>query len=389
MAQDMLEQARAIFEECTQLLEEQASAGMDGDTVRSLCVSKMDSALYAAQEALVEFRRAGNAEGRVSALEIVVQCNLGLSDSFAALMAASDELAMLKKTGDRMATSRVMDVLQNVHSARGDPHGALEVVEEWLALQKESEDLPGEAKALRVKASLKLDAGRNNEALALAGESLRICQEHGLREGEVAARRTLSRVCTKRGVVDKAPNRQEALEALQELAAAVEATDQQGWNAALKVLNETCAYSQKDVDEIMARALEKDPEGAQNFLDKQGIATGRKEKAPTTSSDAKFHVTEVNRNDVYINYRMGGLQYGPRFRCLQGYRFESSKARGTFAVLQVSEDRGCRLGVRARLESWSPGRASPVDGMPQPLSGGPASIVSLWLSGPHRTVAES
>lgn len=347
----MLEQARATFEEATQLLEEQASVGMDKDAVKSLCVSRMGSALYAAQEALVEFRRAGSAEGKVSALEIVVQCNLGLNDSFAALMAASDELAMLKKTGDKIAVSKVMDMLQNVHSARGDPYGALEVVEEWLALQKESGDLSGEARALRVKASLKLDTGRNNEALALAGESLKICQELGLEEGEAAAQRTLSRVCTARGVVDKAPNRREALEALQGLAAAVEAMDQQGWDAALKVLNETCAYSQKDVDDVMARALEKDPEGAQDFLDKQGIASGRREKASATSSDAKFHVTEVSRNDVYVNYRMGGLQYGPRFRCLQGYRFESSTSRGTFAVLQVSEE-------AADWESelvWNPG----------------------------------
>jgi len=298
----------------------------------------MGEALFAAQEALVEFRRAADAEGRVSALEVVVQCNLALNDQLAALMAASDELAMLKKTGEKAATSRAMDMLQSVQSARGDPQAALETAEEWLCLQRELGDLPGEAKALRVKASLKLDTGRHNEAAGLAAESLKIYQGLGLQEGEAAAQRTVSRVCAARGVVDKAPNRQEALEALQGLAAAVEARDQQGWNAALKVLNETGAYSQADVDGVMKRALEKDPVGAQDFLDRQGIGSGQKAETARPASDARFRVTEMNKTDIYVNYRAGGLQYGPRFRCLQGYRFESSKTRGAFAVLQVSEE---------------------------------------------------
>ncbi|CAK0792862.1 unnamed protein product [Prorocentrum cordatum] len=353
MAQNILEQAKAMLEEAERLLEEQAAAGAGDADARSLFESRMGEALVAAQEALVEFRRASDAEGRLSALEVVVQCGLALNDQFGPLMAASDELAMLKKTGDKAATSRAMDMLQSVQSARGDPQAALETAEEWLSLQRELGDLPGEAKALRVKASLKLDVGRHNEAAALAAESLKLYQQLGLQEGAAAAQRTVSRVCAARGVVDKAPNRQEALEALQGLAAAVEARDQRGWDAALKVLNETGAYSQADVDGVMKKALEKDPVGAQDFLDKQGIGSGQKKEHTKSASDAKFHIKEMNQTDLYVNFRAGGLQYGPRFRCLQGYGFESSKGRGAFAVLQVSEERTGRLSSPGIRGSWT------------------------------------
>jgi len=335
MAQSTLALAKSTFEEANRLLEESASAGENKDALKSLSQSKMVDGLNAASEALVEFRRAGDAEGRIAALEIVVQCDLALNDMLAAVVAAGDELAMFKKAGDKKAAAKAMDVLQSVQSARGDPAGALATAEEWLAAQKELGDRAGEAKALKAVAGLKLDVGRKNEAMTLATESVRIYRELGLAEGEAAAERVVSRVCTSRGVVDKAPNRQEARDALQDLAAAVESRDQEGWNAALKVLNQTCAYSQKEVDDVMARALEQDPAGARKFLDEQGI--GPSQKAAT----GECQLSEVYKKDMYIKYRAGGLQYGPRFRCLQGYKFApkgGEEAVGAFAVLQISEE---------------------------------------------------
>merc|ERR1712032_144974 len=101
--------------------------------------------------------------------------------------------------------------------------------------------------------------------------------------------------------------------------------------------NQTCAYSQKDVDDIMERALAKDPSGARKFLDEQGIGSGGKKP----SNEGGFQINEVYKNTTYVNFRVGGLQYGPRFRCLQGYKFTSkgdSKASGALAVLQISEE---------------------------------------------------
>ena len=49
----------------------------------------------------MEVRRAGDAEGRAPAVEVVAQCNQGLKEALAALVAGCDELAKLDEWEER------------------------------------------------------------------------------------------------------------------------------------------------------------------------------------------------------------------------------------------------------------------------------------------------
>lgn len=297
------------------------------------CRSQASEALYLAQEALVAYRRAGEAEKKVAALRAVVDAHLALGQSFEALMAASDELAMIKRTMDKKAQVQVSQIVSEVQTARSDFGSALQTVNESLELFRELGDKAGEAKALVTQASAKLQVGRGKEAMAASQQALGIFHEIGDKDGEASATRVINQCHAHLGQIDKAPNRGEALQALQVLASSIENRDKRAWDKAIQELNKTTAYSQKDVQNTVGVALQKDRAAAASFLREQGI--------DTPGSTPQMIIREVVKQLTYLSFRThGGLQYGPRFRCLQAYAMEiqSTDTLQALGCLQISEE---------------------------------------------------
>lgn len=296
--------------------------------------SMAQDALKAATEALVASRRGGDAEAKLSALELVVRAQIHLGDLFAANLAATDELAMIKRTGDANAESRALVLLSDVQSLRGDGAGAADSLSKALVLHREAGDKPAQAKALLQLAKAKLSAGKKNDALAPAQDALKLFTEFNDKDGQMLATAAINQVYVEKNQLDKAPSRPEALQALRDLAAAVDERDSQRWTLAMESLNRTCAYTQKDVDNVVNSALEKDRVSSAAFLDEQGIVV-RGSGAP------EMQMKEANKTIQYINFRLGGLGYGPRFRCLTAYKAMVPDKENTLhalSCLQVSDE---------------------------------------------------
>lgn len=301
-----LSRARAKFEEAK---EENWSAAE----------SSLGQALSLAGEALVSSRRANDVAAKLEALELVLLCNVQLGDFFAANLAVTDELAMIRRSKDQNAEIRCLQLAADVHAARGDGHGALDALQSAMVLidkvedgVTKVEDGPAKANTLSQLALAKLAVGKGTEALAPAQDALKLFQELGDAAGEKAARRNLNVVYAGRNQLDKAPDRPEALQALKDLAAAVDSQNTLAWGSAMEALERTGAYTQKDIDEVASDAVGRDRFNASAFLEEQGIVV-----QSGTDGKPQLLISEYPKQMHYISMRVGGLGYGPRFRCGQ------------------------------------------------------------------------
>eukprot|EP00933_Yihiella_yeosuensis_P015604 TRINITY_DN13564_c1_g6_i1.p1 TRINITY_DN13564_c1_g6~~TRINITY_DN13564_c1_g6_i1.p1 ORF type:complete len:378 (-),score=133.69 TRINITY_DN13564_c1_g6_i1:193-1326(-) len=315
-AQARLAEAKAF---CSEKTVEEAQMLHGFEAPRKPPKSKQDQrqakanaaeALSLAKDALVSFRRAGESQTKVAALKVVIDANMIMGNNFDALMAATDEVAMIQKAGDKEAEAAVLQMLIEVHAERGDLSSAVQSAVRALDLQRELGSKSGEAQALRRLAKLKLDAGKCKEAVSLATQGVGLFQQLKDAEGEADCKRMVNRGCAESGEVERAPDREQAVKALEDLAAAVENSDAVAWRSAVEGLNKCSAFSQQDVQQIFGEALKKDRQAASAFLKEQGIRTSQ-------SCSAELIIEEVVPKIQYMNFRLTGLCYGPRFRLLQ------------------------------------------------------------------------
>eukprot|EP00931_Biecheleriopsis_adriatica_P001201 TRINITY_DN10146_c0_g1_i2.p1 TRINITY_DN10146_c0_g1~~TRINITY_DN10146_c0_g1_i2.p1 ORF type:complete len:374 (+),score=121.25 TRINITY_DN10146_c0_g1_i2:61-1182(+) len=276
---------------------------------RQLYKSKASEALTLAKDALVSFRRANESDKKVKALKVVVDANVAMEKTFDAMMAASDELAMIKRLPNSQKQQvEVAQMLAEVQILRGDGGSASQSLNDALDLQRELGNKAGEAKVLQRLAAMKVKVGKSKEGLSLAQQSLGLYQDLRDTAGQDAAKKIVNRAYAESGQTDKAPNRSEALKALEDLASAVERSDKNAWTRAIGDLNKSSAYTQQDVQEIFGEALKKDRRSAAAFLQQMGVRS--------SGSAPELVIKEVTKVFSYIGFRIGGLGYGPRFRCL-------------------------------------------------------------------------
>lgn len=287
-----------------------------------------------ASDELIAARRKGDNNQRLEALELVVNTSMYLGDYFAANLAATDELAMIRRNGEKSTQVKVLQILAEVQVARGDILGAVENLRSAVDVSRELDQKKELAKSSSALASALLTCGNRKDSLPVAEESVKIYEEIGDQEGAVAARRVVNKAHAERGTLDKAPGRPDALTALQELTTALNERDPARWQAAMDELKLTCAYTQKDIDVVVKEGLEKTRPGTATFLEEQGVMV-------KSGDSAGCQINEMGKTVHYLNFRVGGLGYGPRFRCANSYKKQVPGDIGTLAALaclQVSEE---------------------------------------------------
>jgi len=271
--------------------------------------------------------RAGDSQGKMKALGVVVKAKLALEQSFDALMAAKDELAMIKRgKEDKVAEMGASDLLHTVYMNRGEYQPALEVLEEILPTVKGSGEKEKEAVILNKLAELKISLRKAGEACSHAQDARKIYEDLKSTDGVKESDRMLSWAYTEKGQVEKAPHRDDALEALKLLAQAASNQQRSDWAAAIEDLNRTCAFTQKDMKKIIDKALEEDKAGATEFFKEVGIEAA--EDAVAVAKGEGYSFKEVPHIWTYISFRVGGLGYGPRFRACHAYKSCKGSARG-------------------------------------------------------------
>eukprot|EP00913_Durusdinium_trenchii_P031836 g29814.t1 len=165
-------------------------------------------------------------------------------------------------------------------------------------------------------------------ALNTAQAALKMAQHLGFALEEKALKRTLTELYVAKGKIDKAPNRREALPRLllQDLARNLEKKDRlrpdgDGFDDANQNLNGYWpALTQSDVDAAMQKVITMNPPVYLEFLKSHGANVDGKDAPTPAPADIQGlglqnKLKTGPKPYLYVNFRVGGISYGPRYRC--------------------------------------------------------------------------
>jgi len=259
-------------------------------------------AANAARESFAIYRELGDVDGKQSALDSMCEMYIAALQVPQGVEAVKREKVIAKDTGDKVGELALLRAMTNLYGLLGRSQDALSTALETAALAKELKDT--EAAELLVVAGLQRTAGNPTVALQAAQQSISAASKAGDSATEEQARRLASSICVERGQAQAAPNRAAAMEAIRELAAAVRAQRADLFKVAVQRLEDLSGFDESDVQEALAPALEEDEEGTERFLRLVGFDT----------STGKHRLKEIFKKSLYLDYRMTGLWYGPRFR---------------------------------------------------------------------------
>jgi len=320
-----------------------AEAVAEGGGTQGQVYSNASEAAFRATKGLLECRRAKDMAGRLRCMEIIVKAYKLSRDFVDAKLSLTDELKMIQRTGDKSAIAKATELVVEFHSAAGDAAEGTALVQSLLELQKELGDKDGEAKALLSKAEFKLQLGQAKAAMEPAEAALAIFKRMGDTQSEEAATRLINTAYCVKGQPEKAPGREKALQALEALSDAIGNRDQQAWNTAVAQLNSSGAYTAQDYEDRINKILAHTEErgAVVKFLGDQGY-----DAAGTGGGHGVHRSREALKPLRYINFRFGGLGYGPCFRYVQ--MATVAKVEGDPASMTVP----CVLQVGEAADDW-------------------------------------
>jgi len=271
-----------------------------------------------ANEALKFFKEADERHGEASALNTLAQAYLISGDSATAVSTAKDAGRLANGFRDKTLAAAVQDTLYQAHTAQGDAAKALLAAKERVSLldsigSEEETGLRARADALSILADLQLKRGMKEASKATAEKMAAICEKLGDKERQALANKCISTVLVQSGKADQAPNRIKALAALQRCMGAVERRASDDFKKWWYEVEDLGGVDRRDVEKELSKLREHgDPQGIDNFL--------REVDFPYVEKATGQVIHEFTRRHFYINFRVGGIQYGPRFQCVTGYR---------------------------------------------------------------------
>eukprot|EP00440_Ansanella_granifera_P022509 gb/GFBE01024446.1/.p1 GENE.gb/GFBE01024446.1/~~gb/GFBE01024446.1/.p1 ORF type:complete len:570 (+),score=124.83 gb/GFBE01024446.1/:1-1710(+) len=343
------------------------------------------SSLQSSNEATVLLRRLGNKEGEAAALLFgIAEARMEQQNYLEALGAAKRAQDIFRDLGHRRGRQAALETLARAHLASGpNTLAVLDMVEAEVRKFQSEGDVAGQLFALRTLADSYITAKMYGEALSAARRALELVKQTASREGEVRqllvvsqmedllgrtesalktaqralavanamqagnsslaaeARRAVSRLQTKCGRPEEAPNRRDALEALRELGRMAQKRDADGFKAVMDRLENLSGSTEQDVRSALSGEDDPDREGLVRFLRQQGHgpSQGSAGKGPSTLMKG------LNHTLLYLSFRVGGLGYGPCFRRCNGYKIEGAEdhAAAYLRLLSSQEEWGKQM----------------------------------------------
>jgi len=287
----------------------------------------------AARRAQELFRQLRHRRGRLAALDTLTR-SLGL-DTLATLQATEEELSLFESEQDVAGQVSAYQILADAYIARkiyGEARSALrkavellkgtaaaELEGQTLLLLSQVEDFMGGTAAALKSAEKALIAAKSSKAGILVTE----------------ARRVVSRLQTKSGHTEQAPNRRDALEALRDLTQATRRRDADEFRAVMARLEDLSGYTDEDVKAALIIEDDEDQVGLVQFLKKHQQTSASGAPVSKSRSSGSTVMTGMSHALLYLSFRMGGLGYGPRFRRCYGYRVEGEEAVHGVAYLRL------------------------------------------------------
>merc|ERR1711865_409114 len=139
-----------------------------------------------------------------------------------------------------------------------------------------------------------------------------VCQRLGDKEKEALANKLLTLALAQSGKADQAPNRVKSLLALERAMGAVERKCETDFKRWWYEVQELGGVTDNDIKESIDKLREHGGLGLDDFLRSVGAPFMEKR------SDQTIH--QFTKPNMYVMFRTGGIQYGPRFQCVSPYR---------------------------------------------------------------------
>jgi len=269
-----------------------------------------------ASEAMGIFRRLGFLHRLTGALDVELEAHRGLMEPMIGLQAANHELQLLRESSESSESSRgfsqaeaeILEAIARTHGSLSEPLGAVRNALLAADLRKDIQDEAGETAALLLAADQQRNLGEMIDATETAERALALARKTGNAQHEEEAARVLSRVLAERGLNDQAPQRPEALQALEALIAAVKQRDGAAAKDSERVLNSFGGLvTNKDIADHIVPLISRDPEAVKFLREELGWNI---EKPYTQKQVGK----EVRHLDFYLGHRLTGMGFGPQFK---------------------------------------------------------------------------
>mmetsp|Transcript_102710 Transcript_102710/g.257501 ORF Transcript_102710/g.257501 Transcript_102710/m.257501 type:complete len:411 (-) Transcript_102710:147-1379(-) len=300
------------------------------------CVLMSSQSISTADEALKLLRGTGDAKGIAAALEALFKAHHAQNNPNAGLRAANHELETIRQSGDKTVEVNVLEMIAHAHAMLGEPVSAINAAKPALELRRMLGDKEGEGSMLHMIAEMRWANDEHAEATEVARQSLAVFTAAKCEWGKEKALATISSLLAQRGQVDKAPNRQEAVRALKDLAKALERKSADDIKSAEARLNKVRdLVTDHEIVENLSPILQKDPE-AIKFLKDLGWNFGEVETLEGT------YFKQYSHEAFYLMTAIGGMGFGPQFRSVYPYRLGRKR----------DEFYGCSIAMLPETEGW-------------------------------------
>lgn len=388
--QKAMDAANLVLDVAQKVKDPEVEARAWGLVAAGRFAASAEDATEAARKALDLFRKLGSRVGEAQMLIELARGQLARQDALAALASAREALKVAREAGSWAQAGKASEAMVEAQLQAGQPQAAHEEAEEqlrWISeVTPDYSSKKGLASAMSavvvatavfkggdaglevVKSyveKLRADGNKSGEVLMLhklatmspfpdyalntAQAALELARKEGFALEEKALKRTLTQLYAAKGKIDKAPNRREALLLLQDLARELERKDGEKFDDANKNLEDFwMALKQSDVDAAMQKVISRDPATYLQFLKEHGanVAVPGEKAKPPPGADVqglglKNKLLTGPKPYLYLSFRVGGISYGPRYRCCDlpmGVGGEPGSAIGVLELQDVSDD---------------------------------------------------
>jgi hypothetical protein len=302
-----------------------------------LLIHGPDSQVFApAEEAIACFREVDEKRGEAAALNTLAQAYLIIGDTTNSVSTAKDANRLATGFRDKSLAASVQDTLYQAYIAAGDTAKALFAAKERVvALEaigsQEESTLQALIDALSTLANMQLKRGMKDASRVNAEKMASLCKKLGNKEKEALANKSISMALVQSGKADQAPNRLKAVAALECAMAAAERTSESDFKKWWYEMEELGGVSATDIKKALEKIREHGggPPGMDSFLREVGF--------PYIEKTSSHVIHAFTRRQFYVNFRVGGIQYGPRYQCVVPYRLGDAGGK-SIATLQPSSE---------------------------------------------------
>lgn len=305
-----------------------------------------------AKNAMDLFKELKQGTGAGNALATATEALVAQHNTSEAIRFCKQAMVNFGKSGDKEAEAIATDTYVELFLTKQDNDGALRAAKDGVRRLRELGNLRSVASMTMTIADLQLQNMEYDAAMLSAKEASVLFQDLKDSKAVLAAQKMMTSIYSATGQQPPdSAEREKALALLKDAKAAINAIDGFAYrNAMEKIAKETCGVTTQDIQAELGSEMKKDE--FKMLFDNFGDIMPKADQGDMQGDQkvvTPYMVAEtLSRKIAYLQFRAGGLGYGPRFQNLRaGYRFGSGWDNQACATIKrYSESEGWECAVR-------------------------------------------